>query len=509
MLYSALVRFQDTIMGRRAVVEPDGRSGPIAPFICPSSWTARARLPKSCRCYRPGMDPLVAASFHNQQCSRLCQLPDELLLTVMQQLDLLTIQCLRRACRLFLRLYSSPEFSNSHNPGARNYSYSYGWLNPWQQPSVKQWPVDQLPPLLARDIGRYCKDCRGARYSRSWQKRAARLTTETLHCSGCQFDHPRAVFSASQRQSPNSASRVCIGHEGFVRVCQHRVIKWDEIAPIALRLSEFDTGSAGLAARIYLPPCNDSSHIPKHHKSISSYEGFANLFPSISIVGNKKRNINLEIEWIGHLDLPELSSRRRLTAELMHQKLTQELRPGVAEYIAPEQPPGRLPEMLCLDANRCSCLQYPGREQLDRSWSLMPAQEIGFSTCRTDATQKLGFATHRASLITTGLSNNGTSWLEVKMKSCPASKKCLQVEYKRTITILPFGFVSGWRGCVNVGWWQALDPGSYNLTKDDEGFGLFWCRQKGCLNYYRYLRRPFARYYPYAHSDCSASCPAS
>ena len=509
MLSSAIVHFKDIIMGRRAVVKPAGRSGPIVPFICPSTWTARARLSKSCRCYRPGMDPLVAASFHNQQCSRLCRLPDELLLMVMQQLDLLTIQCLRRACRLFLRLYSSPEFSSSHNPRERDYSYSHGWLNPWQEPCVKQWPVEQLRPLLARDISRYCKDCRAARRNRSWQKRTKRLTAETLHCSGCQLDHPRALFSTSQRQSPNSALRVCIGHEGFVRICQHRVIKWDEIAPIALRLSEFDTGNAEVIARIYLTSCTDASHFPKHHISVSSYEGFADLFPRISIVGNKKSNIDLEIEWIGHLELPELRSRECLTAELMHQKLVQELRPGFAEYIAPELPPGRLPEMLCLDANRCNCLQYPGREQLDRSWLLMPPQEIGFSTCRTDFSQELCFAIHRACLVTTGVSNNGTSWLEVKMMNCPASEQCLQVEYRRTITIVPAGFMSGWRGCVNVGWWQALDPGSYNLTEDDEGFGLFWCRQKGCLNYYRYVRRPFARYFPYAHSDCSASCPVS
>jgi hypothetical protein len=334
----------------------------------------------------------------------------------------------------------------------RRYKIHYGWLNPWQQPSSKQWPVEQLRSLLARDISRYCNDCRAARHSRSWQKRADRLTTETLHCSGCRIDHPRAVFSACQRQSPHSASRVCIGHEGFVRVCQHRVIIWDEIAPIALRLSQFDTGSVDLKARIYLPHCSDTSHFRKHHRSINSC-AFANVFPSICIKGNKKSKIRLELKWVGHLDLPELSNQEGLTAELMHQKV-EEFRLGVAEYIAPEQSPGRLPEMLCLDANRCNCLQYPGQEQLDRSWSLMPLQEIGFPICRTDASQKLGFGSHRASLITTGISKNGTSWLEVNMKPCPASKQCLQVEYRRTITILPLGHVSG---RVNVGWWQALD----------------------------------------------------
>ncbi len=80
---------------------------------------------------------------------------------VMQRLDLLGIQCLRRACRLFLRLYSSSEFSSTHSPVARNYSYNYGWLDPWQQPCIKQWSMEHLRPLLARDINRYCNELPG------------------------------------------------------------------------------------------------------------------------------------------------------------------------------------------------------------------------------------------------------------------------------------------------------------------------------------------------------------
>ncbi len=159
-----------------------------------------------------------------------------------------------------------------------------------------------------------------------------------------------------------------------MRVCQHHVLKWDEIAPIALRLSQLDTGSAGLSARIYLSYCSDTSHFPKHHRSINPC-AFENLFPSIYIEGNKKSQIKLEIYWVGHLDLPELSSKKGLTAELMHQKLEQELRPGVAEYIAPEQPPGRLPEMLSL---RCKPMRLSSVSRPGTAWSwLVPYASAG------------------------------------------------------------------------------------------------------------------------------------
>ena len=35
-------------------------------------------------------------------------------------------------------------------------------------------------------------------------------------------------------------------------------------------------------------------------------------------------------------------------------------------------------------------------------------------------------------------------------------------------------------------WYDALDPNSYNLTDDAEGFGVYWCKTEGCNNYYRF-----------------------
>ena len=59
--------------------------------------------------------------------------------------------------------------------------------------------------------------------------------------------------------------------------------------------------------------------------------------------------------------------------------------------------------------------------------------------------------------------------------------------------------------CMSWAWCQALDPDSYNLADDEETFGVLWCRQKGCKNYYRYIRKaPFP--IPSMNRACQKSC---
>jgi hypothetical protein len=94
----------------------------LLPFIPPASWTAHREDRSPCHCSTDRtslaslaeMDPLIADGYHNLICSPLCRLPEELLLDIMKRLDLVSIQCLRRVSRLFLRLYCSPPFRGCH-----------------------------------------------------------------------------------------------------------------------------------------------------------------------------------------------------------------------------------------------------------------------------------------------------------------------------------------------------------------------------------------------------------
>jgi len=48
---------------------------------------------------------LIAAAYYNKTLSPLCSLPDEVLVRLLQLADRITVECLRRASRTFLRLF--------------------------------------------------------------------------------------------------------------------------------------------------------------------------------------------------------------------------------------------------------------------------------------------------------------------------------------------------------------------------------------------------------------------
>ncbi|KAK1764002.1 hypothetical protein QBC33DRAFT_613427 [Phialemonium atrogriseum] len=417
------------------------------------------------------MDPLVADGFHNQTCSPLCGLPEELLLDIMKLLDPLSIQCLRRACR-----YHDIEY------------HQRSIFVPWH-----------LRPLLDRDIGEYCADCRAMRTSPTWNEKLSRLTATYMHCSGCRCDHPVGLFSRGQRRAP-PRSRICIGREGFVRLCNHKVVK----------LAKLGIDPNAMRTTVYLPPCEDPSHIPKHHGPHSIHTLHANIQPTVAVETTIKSNIVVELRWVGHLRLPDLGCD-----ELGHCK---RLRKGAAEFIAPELPPGRLTEMSCFDPNRCCCLQYSGLENLSHGWQLTPVEEIRYPTCRAHPDRRLGAlqptkdagdenpqpqeaqtGSHRA------WADNSLGTLIVWTNPCSGGGSCLRVRYCRQINVFP----ADWRpGCVTMSWFRALDPDSYNLTADDASFGVLWCRQQGCRNYYRYLK-PSLVPLDKIIRRCTGSCPAS
>ena len=51
---------------------------------------------------------------------------------------------------------------------------------------------------------------------------------ETLYCAGCHELRTRPMFSAKQAIT-RAEMRICIGRQGFVRLCEHEQITWDEV----------------------------------------------------------------------------------------------------------------------------------------------------------------------------------------------------------------------------------------------------------------------------------------
>lgn len=500
------------------------------------------------------MDPLVAAAFHNLVCSPLCRLPEEILLSIMAVLDPLSIQCLRRTSRLFLRLFSSPEFQFGHVT-----SYVGLRFDPWPVPKREYWrPFGRLKALLDKDKEAQCDDCHRKRQETTWMKDYTYLKEEYLHCSGCRVDHPAGLFSPTQRLA-STESRVCRGHDGVLRVCKHRAVSWAEISSIAVGLRKLDVRLMQ-GRRVHVPVirCEDSTHIPRNHGSNSPQVFYGDEFPEVSVVWDIEGSVAIHMRWTGHLNLPGVDTIANhyneppmpMAADTMRQLLQKFRKTSPAEFIAPELQPGRLMEMQCFDPNRCSCLHYKGSELLPaHKWQVTPSGDAQQALCRVSPgsqqiclharqwdrgqpqldTRRQPVGGPFTQVFMSGHGNSEASVVRIRVDPClgcvDSSSQCLRIKYERVIRIANasatqsddvFTHLAAWSKRKSAAadkplpmaeaWCQALDPASYNLSNDDKAFHILWCRHPGCANYHRKARHsfiPFRR----ANRECGPKCP--
>lgn len=85
----------------------------------------------------------------------------------------------------------------------------------------------QTDNFITPDGTRFCNSCCNARFDPDYSSRFVSLLRR-MYCSGCQREHGALQFSAAQRQF-SDASRVCIAHEGYMRLCPHRTMSSQEI----------------------------------------------------------------------------------------------------------------------------------------------------------------------------------------------------------------------------------------------------------------------------------------
>jgi hypothetical protein len=319
------------------------------------------------------MDALVAAAYHNFNCSPLCSLPEDLLVQIMQHLNPLSMQCLRRVSRLFLRLYCSPEFADTHDiTHFEAWKVHHMYSDCWYQPLL-DYVSDKhsLGVSVNRDLDEYCADCREMRRSRAYEPRLNWLTMEYLHCSKCEVDHPICLFSPTQRKV-RAKERMCIGREGFVRLCRHEVVSWDQVFRHARELKKIDIN--GDFADVTIGPirCYDLDHLPQHHGEWSKFvDEWAQ--PGFFVEGQSVGRVAVFLCWTGHLHLPEANTKNgrchnQMTPKELRHHLEWFRRGSAAESIVPELPPGRLVEMNCFDPSRCRCLRLSGEEELPSGW---------------------------------------------------------------------------------------------------------------------------------------------
>src|SRR6266566_4525155 len=141
-----------------------------------------------------------------------------------------------------------------------------------------------------------------------------------MHCSGCETDHPMCLFSAVQRQMPSN-SCISIGHEGCVRICEHKVVKLPAVLKTAYRqFDEFASKSSKRRDKRRMT-CYHPSHIPKHHKSLWSKTKLR--FPALNFwMLGESRDVLAIISYSAHIDLTEYRGSP-ITADALRKHIEQ------------------------------------------------------------------------------------------------------------------------------------------------------------------------------------------
>ncbi|KAM5379380.1 hypothetical protein ACJZ2D_004078 [Fusarium nematophilum] len=394
------------------------------------------------------LNPAVAAALHNANQSRIYSLPDELFVAILSSVadDPASFFCLRQVSYRFRRIVDDYEF--------REHPFTmYPKCSSCSGKKVKHdrrrpcfaclghntGPYGQLPGLfkdiksrLRRDL--YCKECQHSIQERENDgiptscKFAPRDENDWLYCSGCAMDHPSAAFSPAQREQ--GSRRTCVGMQGHVRLCQHKVISWADVQA-CVRLD-------GGPSHRTIVVCKHADHVD------NCWLRGSRSLPTAYVSVHKGQAQNVILRWNPHTGIQGYCASDVRAAARRY-------RADAAPFIAPEQHEGHLPEMECFKKAR----DYLYNNGLDFSYSPGP-RCISVTSCRRNVPQGKG--------------------------------SCLSFSYRRYIYI-----GTHLNGIPSHEWFHALDRTSYEWQGANgvpETCADSACRNHYCVSAERTCTRP-------------------
>ena len=414
----------------------------------------------------PSMDLLVAQTYKNLTESQLLQLPDELILQIMKSLDVESIRCVRKSSRRFMYLFSFKDFQVNHRLHAVTCNHQM-----WRSvicPSQKDPMVITKETKLAKGRAELCDMCfkwfRGRLYSRQ--------TTEELdyfHCSGCKSDHHARLFSLAELSRP-PRERACIGREGFVRLCEHKIITYVDVC----RAQAEDSG------RRIVFDCHDPSHSFAGHRQggedvyVELYAGNSSGTALESASQHELRKLSFGKRT--HFTPPTRSGKSRPTAQQFRSFLRRLQQNSPTPWYPLDN--HSLSPLRMVDPNKCHCFHYEGSDLV--RWPLRPnREEDAERECLWSGMAKYKsepLCDNRAHSETQGFNYYHTNF-SVSLWDCAQSSEleCMTLTHWRH-----FQFDQPW----SPQWIYALDPASYGQL----GFGVAAprCMTRGCRNYMKY-----------------------
>lgn len=323
---------------------------------------------------------------------------------------------------------------------------------------------------------------------------------EWLHCSGCQVDHLSTVFSCEEKMKPCS-ERLCLGRQGYVRLCEHDIITWAEIEALVIQACKEPTSDPWTS--IDLRSCRTPNpelarrlnrNVYSHHEAFICISGASK---------DTRPSVGLTREWLVNLKpttVPSIEPSEPLSASEMR-AMAQILRLEEAASMVPAEGPSHLPEMDCFDgAWHCTSswwdMEESAKQAPSQSGTIWPWDHICSlkrtgpdAPCPGQHTAESPFRLPSQVTITTERGLPLVSESDLRFKYTSTVRVSNQVVYGTDrATLVP-----------NHNWYHAMDRSSYSWQG---GCGAREsCENQSCRNYYN-----LAVVSSCSHPDISRTC---
>lgn len=432
---------------------------------------------------RLAVEPLGVLELHNYQYSPLYRLPEELLVGIILHLrdDVLAPFCLRRVSRLLRRLVLRTLVASHRRetwlhpglvfPGILSLGHFSFWDLRYQYEKLKAFRCQHHEDLRARlRKDQLCARClkfsdhrpsvwTGCKFGVTF------LPPEHHLCGGCLSWHPAQAFSTSELMKLRGDA-VCVGREGAVRLCEHKVISW---ADVESRVAQSMASNAAIKFEM-------SCDHPRHKTCpVDPSAGHRDSKPTLLLGGTSDgRRMFIRLSWTAH-EVLAVDNQGRFSVSAVRSMFLRH-REGCARFIIPPRACiGSPTEMRCFGSSGCTCLSQ------DDDQDCSPAGSKGYKNC-LGCWNLWGTKKHR-------FKDDDLLKEQVEVSLCPAKQhkpgeQCIVTKYSRTIRL---DDVTSGTYNPSHEWFHALDPDSYVLSDFPSRHLNVWptCKNTACRNYYR------------------------
>lgn len=286
-----------------------------------------------------------------------------------------------------------------------------------------------------------------------------------FYCSDCGTYHHMDAY------------RQCLCRQGSVQLCEHVHISWATVEAHIAGWQERKPGDWDGCFDNFNIECHDPSHDTRCTAEEPPTWPRARLQSSQSRYG-KGDGVVLSLEWKPHSGLGAFTCTTEGAVPAPELRaLFQRYRNGAASILLLSYPSCPLPEMVCFDPTKCSCLYYEmGGNKRPGGWN--PSKCAGFP--RGDRPFKCP-APHLSCRPDSAGGNGELVRMDNHRPRGMRNSTCLITTYQRKI----FVCLKTDRTKLNPthAWFHAMDPDTFH--RPDFHYDLPLCKNNGCMNYYR------------------------